>query len=46
MLVARKSKHSNVSLTQKVKFDWKAALTVVDIPSEILFSMEKFLFCG
>ena len=46
MLVTRKSKNLNMSLTQTLKFDWKAALPVADFHPSMLFSMEKFLFCG
>ena len=46
MLVTRKSKNLNVSLTQTLKFDWKAALPVADFHPSMLFSMEKFLLCG
>ena len=38
MLVTRKSKNLNVSLTQTLKFDWKAALPVADFhPKYALF---------
>ena len=46
MLVARKSKKLNVSLTQNLEFDWKTALSVDDFQPRILLSREKFLFCG
>ena len=42
MLVAPKSKKFNVSPTWDLKFDWKAALPVVDFHPRMLFLMEKF----
>ena len=44
MLVALKSKRFNVSPASNLKFDWKAALPVVDFHPRMLFSTEKFLF--
>ena len=41
LLVPRKSKKINVSLTLNVEFDWKA-----NFHPKILFSMEKTPFCG
>ena len=46
MVVARKRKNFNVSPTKNLKFDWKAALPVVDFHPRMLFLMEKFFFCG
>ena len=31
---------------KNLKFDWKAALPVVDFHPRMLFSIEKILFCG
>ena len=44
MLVARKWKQFNVSPTKNLKFDWKAALPVVDFHARMLFSIEKIPF--
>ena len=46
MLVALKSKTFNVSLTQNLRFDWKAPLPAVDFHPKMLLSIEKFIFCG
>ena len=40
MLVARKPKTFDVSPTWNLKFDWKAALPVIEFHSRILILME------
>ena len=44
MLIALKSKKISVSPTQNLKFDWKAALLVVDFHQRMLFQWKNFFF--
>ena len=44
MLIALKSEKISVSPTQNLKFDWKAALLVVDFHQRMLFQWKNFFF--
>ena len=43
--VSQKKKKKDVPLTWNLKFDWKAALPVVDFHPIMFFSMEKKFLC-